>query len=213
MRLIFLGPPGSGKGTQAEFVCRDRGIPQISTGDMLRNAIAMGTETGLKAKEIMDRGDLVSDSVILALVEERLKQPDCENGCLFDGFPRTIEQAEGLGGLGISIDAVLELQVPDDSIVGRVTARRVHEASGRTYNIVTRPPKVEGHDDVTGEPLVHRDDDKEETVRNRLGVYRAQTEPLIEYYRGLELDYFVVDGTGSVEDISLRIAAALKPFD
>ena len=213
MRLIFLGPPGSGKGTQAEFVCRDRGIPQVSTGVMLRNAIALGTETGLKAKAIMDRGDLVSDSVILALVEERLKQPDCEKGCLFDGFPRTIEQAEGLVRLGITIDAVLEIQVPDDAIVGRVTARRVHEASGRTYNIDTRPPKVDGQDDVTGEPLVHRDDDKEETVRNRLGVYRAQTEPLIDYYRGRDMEYFVVDGTGSVEEISSRIAAALESFD
>ena len=210
MRLIFLGPPGSGKGTQAEFVCRDRGIPQISTGDMLRNAIAMGTKIGLQAKAIMDRGDLVCDSVILALVEERLQQPDCQKGCLFDGFPRTLAQAEGLVQLGISIDAVLELQIPDDAIVGRITARRVHEPSGRTYNIDTRPPKVEGRDDVTGEPLVHRDDDKEETVRNRLGVYRAQTEPLIDYYRGLELQYFVIDGTGSVKEISSRIAAALE---
>ena len=210
MRLIFLGPPGSGKGTQAEFVCRDQEIPQISTGDMLRNAIAAGSELGLKAKATMDRGDLVSDSVILGLVEDRLQQPDCEKGCLFDGFPRTLDQAEGLVRLGITVDAVLELQVPDDAIVNRVTARRVHEASGRTYNILTRPPKVEGYDDVTGDPLIHRDDDKEETVRNRLGVYRAQTEPLIDYYRGLELDYFVVDGTGSVEKISSRIAAALK---
>lgn len=209
MRLILLGPPGSGKGTQAEYVCRAQGIPQISTGDMLRNAIAEGTELGLRAKAIMDRGDLVSDSVILGLVEERLQQPDCENGCLFDGFPRTIEQAEGLVKLGITVDAVLELQVPDDAIVDRVTARRVHEASGRTYNILTRPPKVEGFDDLTGEPLVQRDDDKEETVRNRLGVYRAQTEPLIDHYRGFEMDYFVVDGTGSVEEISSRIAAAL----
>ncbi len=209
MRLIFLGPPGSGKGTQAEFVCRDQGIPQISTGDMLRNAIAEGTELGLRARATMDRGDLVSDSVILGLVEVRLQQPDCKNGCLFDGFPRTIEQAEGLVRLGITVDAVLELQVPDDAIVDRVTARRVHEASGRTYNILTRPPEVEGFDDLTGEPLVQRDDDKEETVRNRLGVYRAQTEPLIDYYRGLEMDYFVVDGTGSVEEISSRISAAL----
>ena len=213
MRLIFLGPPGSGKGTQAEFVCRNLGIPQVSTGDMLRNAIAQGTETGLQAKAIMDRGDLVSDSVILALVEERLKQPDCENGCLFDGFPRTLEQAEGLVRLGITIDAVFEIQVPDDAIVGRVTARRVHEASGRTYNIDTQPPKVDGHDDVTGEPLVHRDDDKEETVRNRLDVYRAQTEPLIDYYRGLDMEYFVVDGTGPVDEISSRIETAMETFD
>lgn len=210
MRLIFLGPPGSGKGTQAEFVCQDRGIPQVSTGDMLRNAISEGTELGLRAKAIMDRGDLVSDSVILGLVEERLQRPDCENGCLFDGFPRTLDQAEGLAQLGITIDAVLELQVPDDAIVSRVTARRVHEASGRTYNILTRPPKVDGYDDLTGDPLIQRDDDKEETVRNRLGVYRAQTEPLIDYYRGLELDYFIVDGTGPVKEISSRIASVLE---
>lgn len=209
MRLIFLGPPGSGKGTQAEFVCRDRGIPQISTGDMLRNAIAAGSELGLQAKAVMDRGDLVSDAIILELVRERLQKPDCQNGCLFDGFPRTLEQADGLVQIGISIDSVLEIQISDEAIVGRVTSRRVHEASGRTYNTLTRPPRVEGIDDVTGEPLIHRDDDKEETVRNRLSVYRAQTEPLIDYYRGLDLEYFVVDGSGSVEEIRSKIKTVL----
>lgn len=205
MNLIFLGPPGSGKGTQAKFVCEDFSIPQISTGDMLRNAIAQGTQLGLKAKSVMDRGDLVSDDIILGLVEMRLQEPDCANGCLFDGFPRTIAQATGLDSLGVNIDAAVELQIEDELIVERASGRRVHEPSGRTYNIVSSPPKVDGIDDITGEPLTQRDDDREETVRNRLGVYRAQTAPLINFYRNAELQYFTVDGVGAVGEIRERI--------
>ena len=209
MRIIFLGPPGSGKGTQAKFVCSARSIPQVSTGDMLRNAIADGSELGLKAKSIMDRGDLVPDDIILSLVAERLEQPDCINGCLFDGFPRTLEQASGLASLGIGIDAVIELQVSDESIVNRATGRRVHEPSGRTYNIHSNPPKTEGKDDLTGDDLIQRDDDKEETVRNRLNVYRAQTAPLINHYRMEVEKYFAVDGERPVEVIRHAIASAL----
>ncbi len=207
MRLIFLGPPGSGKGTQAKFVCADQGIPQISTGDILRNAIAQQTELGLEAKKVMDRGDLVSDDVILGLVDERLTEPDCAKGCLFDGFPRTIAQAKGLEDMGVSIDAVVELQVDAEQIVRRATSRRVHEPSGRIYNIISSPPKVEGVDDETGEPLIHRDDDKEETVRNRLNVYREQTAPLVDFYRNASNAYYEVDGNSTVEEIQARIAS------
>ena len=209
MRLILLGPPGSGKGTQAQFICKKLGIPQISTGDMLRNAIARGTELGLKAQAVMDRGDLVSDELILGLIGERLENPDCEGGCLFDGFPRTIPQAEGLKDLGVRIDAVVELQVPDEIIVQRASGRRVHEPSGRVYNVYTNPPKVDGLDDVSGEPLVQRDDDKEETVRNRLQVYRNQTEPLIEFYKALEMLYAEIDGSDTVESIGGHISRVL----
>lgn len=209
MNLIFLGPPGSGKGTQAKFVCQDHHIPQISTGDMLRNAIAQGTELGLQARSIMERGDLVSDDIILGLVRERLQERDCEEGCLFDGFPRTLAQASGLGALGVTIDAVVELQIADEVIVERLTGRRVHEPSGRTYNIVFNPPKSKGLDDITGEPLIQRDDDKEETVRNRLGVYRAQTSPLIEHYKNAALRYIEMNARGAVEDIRKRIARML----
>lgn len=209
MNLIFLGPPGSGKGTQAKFVCQDHHIPQISTGDMLRNAIAQGTELGLQARSIMERGDLVSDDIILGLVRERLQERDCKEGCLFDGFPRTLAQASGLGALGVTIDAVVELQIADEVIVERLTGRRVHEPSGRTYNIVFNPPKSKGLDDITGEPLIQRDDDKEATVRNRLGVYRAQTSPLIEYYKNAALRYIEMNARGAVEDIRKRIARML----
>ena len=211
MNLIFLGPPGSGKGTQANFVCQDHSIPQISTGDMLRNAIADGTPLGMQARSVMERGDLVSDEIILGLVGERLQRPDCSRGCLFDGFPRTLAQASGLADLGVRIDAVVELQIDDAVIVERITGRRVHEPSGRTYNIVFHPPKSEGLDDITGEPLIHRDDDKEETVRNRLGVYRAQTAPLIDYYKNAGLAYIEVNARGTVEDIRNRIAIAIRP--
>ncbi len=212
MNLIFLGPPGSGKGTQANFVCQDYSIPQISTGDMLRNAISDGTPLGMQAKSVMERGDLVSDEIILGLVAERLQRPDCSRGCLFDGFPRTLTQASGLADLGVRIDAVVELQIDDAVIVERITGRRVHEPSGRTYNIVFNPPKSEGMDDITGEPLIHRDDDREETVRNRLGVYRAQTAPLIDYYKDTKLEYIEVNARGAVEDIRKRIADAVAPL-
>src|SRR5579871_1876647 len=182
MKLILLGPPGAGKGTQASFICEKFGIPQISTGDMLRAAIKAGTPLGLAAKKVMDSGQLVSDDIIVGLVKERLKQPDCRGGYLFDGFPRTIPQAEAMKAAAVPIDYVLEIDVPDEDIIRRMGGRRVHPASGRTYHVKFNPPKVEGRDDLTGEPLVQRDDDREETVRKRLEVYRAQTRPLVEYY-------------------------------
>ncbi len=182
MRLILLGPPGAGKGTQATFITQAHGIPQISTGDMLRSAIAAGTPVGLAAKAVMDSGALVSDDIIVALVKERLKAPDCANGYLFDGFPRTIPQADAMREAAVAIDYVLEIDVPDAAIIERMSGRRVHVASGRTYHVLYNPPKVAGKDDVTGEDLVQRADDREETVRKRLEVYRAQTMPLIAYY-------------------------------
>ncbi len=182
MRLILLGPPGAGKGTQAKAICEKYKIPQISTGDMLRAAIAAGTELGLAAKKVMDAGNLVSDEIILGLIRERLKQPDCANGYLFDGFPRTIPQAEALKTNNVTVDVVLEIDVPDSEILQRMTGRRVHIASGRVYHVVHNPPKVQGKDDVTGEDLVQRKDDEEATVKNRLDVYRKQTFPLIEFY-------------------------------
>ena len=185
MRIILLGPPGAGKGTQAQTLTKEFAIPQISTGDMLRAAIKAGTELGLKAKEVMDAGKLVSDEIILGLVKERIAKDDCKNGFLFDGFPRTIPQAQALVDNGIAIDAVVELQVPDENIVKRMSGRRVHLASGRTYHIVYNPPKVEGKDDVTGEDLVIRPDDQEDTVRARLKVYHEQTEPLVAFYKKL----------------------------
>ncbi len=183
MRIILLGAPGAGKGTQAQFIMEKYGVPQISTGDMLRAAIKAGTELGLQAKAVIDAGELVSDDIILGLVKERISQDDCANGFLLDGFPRTIPQADGLKEIGIAIDYVLEFDVPDDVIVERMSGRRAHLASGRTYHLVYNPPKEEGKDDVTGEPLVVRDDDKEETVRARLNVYHNQTAPLIAYYK------------------------------
>ena len=216
MKLILLGPPGAGKGTQANFICQKFGIPQISTGDMLRAALKAGTPLGIAAKKVMDAGQLVSDDIIIALVTERLKQPDSAGGYLFDGFPRTIPQAEALKAAGVTLDYVLEIDVPDEEIIARMGGRRVHAASGRTYHVKFNPPKVEGRDDVTGEPLMQRDDDREETVRKRLEVYRAQTRPLVAYYSKWSASGDAkaprcrkISGSGSVEDIKARAFAAL----
>lgn len=217
MRLILLGPPGAGKGTQANYITQEFNIPQISTGDMLRAAIKNQTPLGLAAKEVMDRGDLVSDEIIIGLVQERLKDDDCKNGYLFDGFPRTIPQADALKESGVALDFVVEIDVPSEDIIERMSGRRVHQESGRSYHIKFNPPKSEGIDDVTGEPLVQRDDDKEETVRNRLEVYQNQTRPLVDYYSkwAAESDenapkYVRIEGVGKVEDISKQIMDTLK---
>lgn len=214
MRIILLGPPGAGKGTQAQFICERYGIPQISTGDMLRAHVKKGTELGKAAKKIMDEGGLVSDDIIIAMVKERIKEPDCANGYLFDGFPRTIPQAEAIKEAGIPIDAVVEIEVPDEEIVKRMSGRRVHLPSGRTYHVIYNPPKVEGKDDVTGEDLIQRDDDREETVRQRLKVYHEQTEPLIDFYtkeaEAGNLKYVKVSGMGSVEEVRDAIFAGLE---
>ena len=210
MRIILLGAPGAGKGTQAQFLCEQFGIPQISTGDMLRAAVAEGSELGLQAKSVMDSGGLVSDELIINLVKARLQQPDCAAGCLFDGFPRTIPQAQAMVDANITVDHVIEIAVDDEEIVGRLSGRRVHPASGRIYHVVHNPPVEEGKDDVTGEPLMQRDDDQEETVRKRLSVYQEQTRPLVDFYR--ELDgprYHRIDGVGSVDDISAAIKNTL----
>ena len=207
MRLILLGAPGAGKGTQAQYICEKYGIPQISTGDMLRAAVKAGTPLGMAAKKVMDAGHLVSDDIIVGLVKERLKAPDCARGYLFDGFPRTIPQAEAMKKEAIAIDAVLEIDVPDEEIIARMSGRRVHPASGRTYHVKFNPPKAEGKDDVTGEPLIQRDDDKEETVRKRLEVYRAQTRPLVQYYAPI---LSKIPGSGTVEEIKRRVFAALS---
>ncbi|MGB0187460.1 MAG: adenylate kinase [Aequoribacter sp.] len=213
MRIILLGAPGAGKGTQAQFITEQFGIVQISTGDMLRAAVKAGTELGLKAKAVMDSGALVSDDIIIGLVKERIQQEDCANGFLFDGFPRTIPQAEALVSAGVPIDYVLEIAVPDDEIVSRLGGRRVHEASGRVYHVEHNPPKVAGKDDITGDDLVQRDDDREDTVRRRLGVYHDQTAPLVGFYQGMSGDaapkYHRVEGVGSLDDIKARITAAL----
>ena len=216
MRLILLGPPGAGKGTQAAFIRDAFGIPQISTGDMLRAAIKAGTPLGLAAEQVMDRGALVSDDVIIGLVRNRLREPDCAPGYLFDGFPRTIPQADAMKAAGVTLDYVIEIDVPDAAIVERMSGRRVHVASGRTYHVIFNPPKVTGKDDVTGEPLIQREDDKEETVKKRLAVYHTQTEPLVEYYsKWAKTDpanapkYRKINGTGTVEDIKARALAAL----
>ena len=216
MRLILLGPPGAGKGTQATFICKKFGIPQISTGDMLRAAVKAGTDMGLAAKKVMDSGGLVSDDIIIGLVKERIAQPDCVNGFLFDGFPRTIVQADAMKAAGVKIELVLEIDVPDESIIERMSGRRVHMASGRTYHLKFNPPKVDGKDDVTGEDLIQRADDEEATVRNRLAVYKNQTRPLIEYYAKWAASgdagaprYRKIQGTGSVDEITARALAAL----
>lgn len=217
MRLILLGAPGAGKGTQAAFIREQYGIPQISTGDMLRAAVAAGTPLGLEAKKIMESGGLVSDELIINLVKDRLKQPDCEKGYLFDGFPRTIGQAEAMKDAGIAIDYVVEIDVPDETIVARMSGRRVHPGSGRTYHVEFYPPKVEGKDDLTGEDLIIRDDDKEETVKKRLAVYHDQTEVLVGYYSKWAESgvpgapqYRKLNGVGPIEQIRAGIIDALK---
>ncbi len=217
MRLILLGPPGAGKGTQAGFIRERFRIPQISTGDMLRAAVKAGTPLGIAAKKVMDAGQLVSDDIIIGLVKERLKDHDCGNGCLFDGFPRTVPQAEAMRHSGVDLDFVLEIDVDEDEIIQRMSGRRVHPGSGRVYHVKFNPPKVPGKDDVTGEPLIQRDDDKEETVRRRLQVYRQQTRPLVDYYAKWAAQgnaqapkYRKISGMGSVAEIRDRVFAALK---
>ena len=210
MNLILLGPPGAGKGTQAHAICARFSIPQISTGDMLRAAIAAGSILGQRVKSIMDAGELVSDNVILELITERLLEPDCKSGFLFDGFPRTIPQAEALTSNGIALDHVLEIDVSDEEVIRRITGRRIHEASGRVYHVVFNPPEVEGKDDQTGEMLVQRVDDVKETVKERLKVYHDQTRPLVEYYRDSTVRYSKIRGTGSVQDITKNVFDALN---
>lgn len=215
MRVILLGAPGAGKGTQAKFITEKFGIPQISTGDMLRAAVKAGTPLGLEAKAIMDAGKLVSDELIINLVKDRIAQADCAKGFLFDGFPRTIPQAEALVTAGVELDAVVEIAVEDEEIVQRIAGRRVHEGSGRVYHVVYNPPKVEGKDDETGEPLVQRKDDTEETVRHRLSVYHDQTKPLVAFYQNLAAangkpKYSHIEGVGSVADITAKVLAALS---
>jgi len=216
MRLILLGAPGAGKGTQANYIKEKFGIPQISTGDMLRAAVKAGTPLGIAAKQIMDAGGLVSDDIIINLVKERIKEADCANGFLFDGFPRTIPQADAMKQAGVPIDFVVEVDVPDSEIITRMSGRRVHPASGRTYHIVFNPPKVAGRDDETGEELIQRADDTEETVKKRLDVYHSQTKPLVDYYSGWAArgeagapKYVHVPGVGSVESIRDQVFAAL----
>ncbi|MDV7212746.1 adenylate kinase [Azotobacter beijerinckii] len=214
MRMILLGAPGAGKGTQARFVTEKFGIPQISTGDMLRAAVKAGSPLGLKVKGVMDSGGLVSDDIIIDLIRERIVQPDCARGFLFDGFPRTIPQAEALRDAGVTIDHVLEIAVDDEEIVSRMSGRRVHPASGRVYHVLHNPPKVPGKDDETGEELIQREDDKEETVRHRLALYHSQTKPLVDFYQKLAVTtgtprYSRIEGVGSVSEITARVQAAL----
>jgi len=217
MKLILLGAPGAGKGTQAAFLCQKYGIPQISTGDMLRAAVKAGTEMGLAAKKVMDAGGLVSDEIIIGLVKERIAQADCANGFLFDGFPRTIPQADAMKAAGVKIDTVLEIDVPDEAIIERMSGRRVHVASGRTYHVKYNPPKTAGVDDVTGEALIQRDDDQEETVRKRLQIYHDQTKPLVSYYSSWAATGDAaapqcrkISGTGTVDEITTRALQALS---
>jgi len=211
MRLILLGPPGAGKGTQAQFIREKFGIPQISTGDMLRAAVKAGTPLGKEAKKVMDSGQLISDGIIIGLVKDRLREADCLPGYLFDGFPRTIPQADALKTAGVALDHVLEIDVPDDEIVTRMSGRRMHPGSGRVYHVKFNPPKVEGKDDLTGEPLIVREDDKPETVKKRLEVYRRQTRPLVDYYkRDGKAKYHCISGIGSVDEVTRRALAALS---
>ncbi|WP_417661161.1 adenylate kinase [Pseudomonas sp.] len=215
MRVILLGAPGAGKGTQAGFITKKFAIPQISTGDMLRAAVKAGSPLGLKVKGVMDSGGLVSDEIIIDLIKERITQQDCANGFLFDGFPRTIPQAEALKQAGVAIDHVVEIAVADEEIVGRIAGRRVHPASGRVYHTEHNPPKVEGIDDETGEELIQREDDKEETVRHRLSVYHSQTKPLVDFYQKMAAadgtpKYSAIAGVGSVEEITAKVLAALS---
>ena len=216
MRLILLGAPGAGKGTQASYICQKYGIPQISTGDMLRAAVKAGTAMGLAAKQVMDAGGLVSDEIIIGLVKERIAQPDAANGFLFDGFPRTLPQADAMKAAGVKLDVVLEIDVPDQAIIERLSGRRVHPPSGRSYHVKFNPPKVAGKDDLTGEDLVQRDDDSEATVRHRLAVYQSQTRPLVQYYAGWAAAgdaqaprYARILGLGTVDEITARAMAAL----
>lgn len=216
MRLILLGAPGAGKGTQAAFICTKFGIPQISTGDMLRAAVKAGSPLGIAAKKVMDSGGLVSDDIIIGLVQERITQPDCAHGFLFDGFPRTIVQAEAMKHANVKLDLVLEIDVPDEAIVERMSGRRVHPASGRSYHVKYNPPRVHGKDDLTGEDLIQRDDDKVETVKKRLDVYQQQTRPLVDYYANWAASdswtapvYRKISGTGTVEEITARALAIL----
>ena len=215
MNIILLGAPGVGKGTQAQYITDKYVIPQISTGDMLREAIKSGSELGARVKDVMGKGDLATDDIIIDLVKERIVQPDCENGFLFDGFPRTIPQAQALVDANVSINKVIEIKVPDDEIIGRLSGRRVHVESGRIYHVTYNPPKIEGKDDETGEDLIQRDDDKENTIVERLRVYRKQTEPLVNFYQSLAnksdsaLTYDAIDGTGDAEEIKNRITAVL----
>tara|TARA_R110002073_G_scaffold27872_10_gene89223 strand:+ start:4209 stop:4865 length:657 start_codon:yes stop_codon:yes gene_type:complete len=216
VKIILLGAPGVGKGTQAQFIVEKYGIPQISTGDMLREAVKAGTELGLRAKEVMDKGELVTDEIIIGLVKDRIAEPDCANGFLFDGFPRTIPQAEAMVAAKVDIDCVLEIQVPDNEIIQRLSGRRVHVDSGRIYHIQYNPPKVDGKDDETGDDLVQRKDDEEGTVIERLRVYREQTEPLVKFYQDLStasngsVMYQAIEGVGSTEEIKSKISDALK---
>ena len=217
MRLILLGAPGAGKGTQAAYICQKFGIPQISTGDMLRAAVKAGTAMGLAAKQVMDAGGLVSDEIIIGLVKERITQPDCANGFLFDGFPRTLPQADAMKAAGVKLDLVLEIDVPDEAIIERMSGRRVHPASGRSYHLKFNPPKLAGKDDITGDDLIQRDDDSEATVRHRLAVYQSQTRPLVEYYASWAAAgdaqaprYARIKGLGSVDEITARAMQALQ---
>ena len=216
MRLILLGAPGAGKGTQAAYICQKYGIPQISTGDMLRAAVKAGSPMGLAAKKVMDAGALVSDDIVIGVVKERIAQPDCAKGFLFDGFPRTIPQADALKASGVKLDVVLEIDVPDSAIIDRMSGRRVHVASGRTYHVKFNPPKVDNKDDVTGEDLIQREDDREDTVKKRLEVYQNQTRPLVDYYSKWAATgdpsapkYRKISGTGSVDEITARALEAL----
>lgn len=221
-RIILLGPPGAGKGTQAQFISKEFNIPQISTGDMLRSAIKEGTELGKQAKSVMDAGGLVSDDLIINLVKERIAQPDCVNGCIFDGFPRTIPQAQALADAGVHIDHVIEISAPDEEIVNRLSGRRSHPASGRVYHIKYNPPKVEGKDDETGEDLVQRDDDKENVILDRLKTYHSQTEALVGFYQqqaqtaqtdnnvSINTRYAKFDGTKAIDDVAKDVLAELK---